>query len=750
MNSETESRLLSALASLNQIGRAINALEPDGHFDQASTLRLIVESAIQVVPGAAAVIYAYDSIEGDFDPATRVSAGEKHDPLPGERPRPVGMGMRAIQQRRRILSYEEPDLMIDPNKERAGAVVVSCWPLIVSDQPLGALYVYLYEARPFHQLELLMLENFVNQAAMVFYQMHQLARVQRDLARKENELSRLRRAGLVISSSPRLEDTLRAVLQMAMEITDARYGIFRLLDPTGQFLVTKSVAGDNLGHPYLDALPIDEPSISAWVARNRIPACISDLRVEPWSSIYIPLDSDLQMRSELAVPLISPSGRLEGVINLESPQPGAFDDEDRHMLQTLATQAMVAIQEARLLDALQEIAQLLLTQPEPVVLQRIVLASCELLNARVSAIWLLDGSELVLRASTMGVELAERIPAEGSLPGLAINAQAAISLDRDLTRSFAWQPELRGQTIPARAWAHPLVTQPGNQPIGAFCVYSAADNANRAVTGGTEWENKILSCLAHYASLAVYNARHQNALQEAQEQRAVAEMFAAVGDIATNLLHQLNNKIGTIPVRIQGIQDKCELLLEQDRYLSANLAEIERSATEAMEAVRRNLTHLHPVRRVPVNISMCVQQALTSARLGPEVKVRLQGLDNLPPVAAAQQNLALVFTNLFENAGHAMNGRGRILVSGSHRSGWVEVSVADTGPGIPPEDHARIFDLSYSSGTQPGKLGFGLWWVRTQVVRLGGTVVVESDGRNGSTFRIRLPAGLEAVEGGMG
>jgi nitrogen-specific signal transduction histidine kinase/putative methionine-R-sulfoxide reductase with GAF domain len=580
---------------------------------------------------------------------------------------------------------------------------------------------------------------------MALYRIHQLANVQRDLARKENELSRLRRAGLIISSSPRLEDTLRAVLQMAMEITDGKYGIFRLLDASGKFLVTKAIAGTDLGHPYVEALPVEEPSISAWVAKNRQPARISDLAVEqPWSSIYIPLDAELQMRSELAVPLISPSGRLEGVINLESPLPNAFDDEDRHMLQSLAMQAMVAIQEARLLDALQEIAQLLLTQPEPVVLRRLVNAASELLNARVSSIWLLDGQELVLEAVTGEGGLGERVPTDGSLPGMVVAGRAAVSLDRTLARAFAWQPELRGVDLPSRVWAHPLVTPPGNQPVGAFCVYGLSDSSGQS--GGTEWENKILSCLTHYASLAVYNARHQQVLQEAQEQRAVAEMFAAVGDIATNLLHQLNNKIGTIPVRIQGIQDKCETDLERNRYLANNLAEIERSATEAMEAVRRNLIHLHPVRPVPVNLAALLKQALAAARLSEGVVVRFQGLDNLPPVAAAQQNLALVFTNLLENADHAMRGKGRILVSGSHRAGWVEVGVTDTGPGIPPENHARIFDLNFSSGTQPGKLGFGLWWVKTQIVRLGGSVTVESDGQHGTSFRIRLPAS----NGGIG
>ena len=128
----------------------------------------------------------------------------------------------------------------------------------------------------------------------------------------------------------------------------------------------------------------------AYVARAREPLLISDLRQEPWSNIYYPLDSKLEMRSELAVPLINASGRLEGVLNLESPSLGGFSEDDNHMLQSLATYAITAIQEVRLLDALQEAAQLLISQPTQKVLDRLCVMANDLLNTSSSAIWLAD------------------------------------------------------------------------------------------------------------------------------------------------------------------------------------------------------------------------------------------------------------------------------------------------------------------------------------------------------------------------
>jgi signal transduction histidine kinase len=70
--------------------------------------------------------------------------------------------------------------------------------------------------------------------------------------------------------------------------------------------------------------------------------------------------------------------------------------------------------------------------------------------------------------------------------------------------------------------------------------------------------------------------------------------------------------------------------------------------------------------------------------------------------------------------------------------------VCDSGPGVAPELHERIFELSFS-GRRAGKLGFGLWWVKTWMTRLGGSVTIESDGMHGTCFKLRLPRTEEDV-----
>jgi signal transduction histidine kinase/GAF domain-containing protein len=713
---DADPRLLEALRILNQISNAINRIGSGDASQDDLSLQMIVNSAIRVAPGSSAVIFTYDQSTGKFETESRVSASpgerqvEAEQEQPDDTPRPNGIGMRAIQRRRKSFSYEEPDLGVHPYHAAQGVKAVACFPLIVAEQPVGILYIYLHEERQFTELEQLMLDNFVNQAAMAIYHARRLAGVRRDLVRKDEELNQLRRAGLLISSRLRLEETLDSILQLALEITNAQYGIFRLLDRNGEYLVTRAVSGLQFERPLTEKLPLHGNSVMAHVARTREPLLIADLRQEPWSRIYYPLDSKLEMRSELAVPLINASGRLEGVLNLESPQLGAFSEDDNHLLQSLATYAITAIQEVRLLDALQEAAQLLISQPTQKVLDRLCMMANDLLNTSSSAIWLLnESSDAKLISSNGDIQPFEKFSDATGQPNALL--------------------------IPLGESA---------KALGMFGAFNADAGAGR--TAKSEWDKKVLACLANYAVLAIQNESHQQALRASQEQHWTAETFAAVGDISANLLHNMNNKVGTIPVRVQAIQDKYQKKLEKDPYLANNLAEIQRSAAEAMQIVQENLSHLRPIRMEKVHVAGPVSDAIRAMQIPAGVQIEKNGLENLPVVIAGGQSLTFVFRNLLENSIAAMNGNGSITITGSSTPEWVDISITDSGPGILPELQDQIFELNYSrTGAHPGKLGFGLWWVKTLTTRLGGSVTVESDGKHGTTFHLRLPVNTERL-----
>ena len=648
MNPLSSSLPLEALARLRQIGTQINHIGVGDLANVHLTLQQIVDGAIEAVPDTSAVLYTYDEDEAVFDAESRVAAEGLTTATQADIPRVSGMGMRALQRQRRVLSYEEDAGDINPAKLAVGAQVMSCSPLVVAGKTLGVLYIYLHEKRHFSELELLILDNFVNQAALTLYLAQQLTHAQQEQERKSRELLRLRRGGMLISSRSSLDETLETILQMALEILDAKYGIFRLVDKERKNLLTRAVFGEGLGRPAIEALPINADSITGRAALSKEPLVIADLTEPEWRDIYYPFDHELKMRSELVVPLIGAGGRLEGVLNLESQQPNAYSTQDRYILQIFASHAVIAIQEARLLNALQDISALILTKP-----------------------------------------LSE--------------------IHQKLTE-----------------WASNLLNIPANE----------IDIQNlSAIPAGSEWDKKVLSILGYYVALAAQNEQHHNDLRTAEEQHTVAEAFAAVGDIAANLLHRLNNKVGTIPVRVDGIRYKSTAALEADAYLAKNLDEIESSATQAMEIVRDNLFHLRPIELAPVSIATCIQDAIIEAALPDTVKIKIENVDALPLVQAGPKRLSLVFLNLLDNAADAMNGAGEIRIVGKEENERVIVSVSDTGPGIPPALHERIFEFNYSERAErPGKLGFGLWWVKTLMTRFGGSIRVAANAEKGATF----------------
>jgi signal transduction histidine kinase/putative methionine-R-sulfoxide reductase with GAF domain len=530
------------------------------------------------------------------------------------------------------------------------------------------------------------------------------------------------------------------ILRMALELTDARYGIFRLVNKYGTHLDTRAFVGDGNRRPATESLPIDENSITGTVAVRRESLVVADVCEEPWNRIYYPFDRELQMRSELAVPLIGASGRLEGVLNLESPQVNAFSKQDRYIMQILATQAVAAIQEVRLLNMLREITTILLTQPLQSVHQNLVEKACDLLNIPFAVLWLVDNDQLVIQASSNPKIQGFRVNISNTQTGKAILAgNPVVSMEawKDIPENLAGMHKLGPCLIAPLSAPQDAVSLSGF--IGALSIFYSSDGLSDIEQA--DWDKNVLNIFAHYAVLAIQSADHQEAIRQAQERHTVSEAFAAIGDIASNLLHQLNNKIGTIPVRIEGIHDKCGETLAADPYLSSNLLEIERSATDAIQVVRENLFLLRPIKFSAVSPKTAVETAIASFRLPSNIRIVHHNLDDLPFVHACPQRLPLVFTNLFDNAVRILQGKGEILISGKTLEKNIEIRVRDTGPGIAHDLQEKIFEFNYStqSPEQGGSLGFGLWWVKTLMARFGGAISVESDGQFGTTFVLELP-----------
>jgi GAF domain-containing protein len=650
------------------------------------------------------------------------------------------LGQRTIRHRRRLLSYEQKGVAIHPAKQAAGARSLVCYPLLVGDEIVGLLYVYRCDEHRFDEVELLTLENFVNLAGIAIHHGRQVGGLSQALARKVSELEKLERASRLISSRTNLDETLQEILSIGLDMTAAQYGSFELYDKKRGVLTIRALAGRKKEFTGGPPLPIDQQSVVGWVATNRQSLLIPDLQAAHWRAIYHPLPVDQVMRSELAVPLIGTGGGLAGVLNIESPLPHAFTLEDQHLLEALATQAVIALQEMRLLDAILEIGEVLLSAEDNDLFKLFVERACDLINVPVGAIWTIDeANTLVLRQSTKGHRRGEKLSLDRSLNGQAIRLRRPIAVDdvrthadfeyRDLAVEQGWVSAI---IVPL------LMPNEDRRAVGSFSLY-----ANR-LRDFSDWDKKLLTLLANHAAVAIHDADQLTQLKQARERHAVAETFAAVGDVTANLLHQLNNKVGAIPARIQGIEDKCAEVLTTYPYLANNLKEIEQSAHQAMAIVRDSMAHLRPVKRQAVEVAHCLARALERAGPPPTIKIFRTELECLPRAIAGEQQLEMVFYNLIENAVKAMGGHGELHFSGAWQGDQVIVTVTDTGPGIPPEIQPYIFEFSPTSMTaeqrQTQRLGFGLWWVKTLIDRFGGRLLLNSELGRGTTFKVCLPA----------
>jgi signal transduction histidine kinase len=87
-----------------------------------------------------------------------------------------------------------------------------------------------------------------------------------------------------------------------------------------------------------------------------------------------------------------------------------------------------------------------------------------------------------------------------------------------------------------------------------------------------------------------------------------------------------------------------------------------------------------------------------------------------------------------------MEGTGRLTLAIAQEADWVDVTITDTGPGIPASILPEIFDPFFTT-KEPGKgTGLGLSIVHKIVTKHNGTITVDTTGRQGTTFRLRFPA----------
>jgi signal transduction histidine kinase/CheY-like chemotaxis protein len=268
-----------------------------------------------------------------------------------------------------------------------------------------------------------------------------------------------------------------------------------------------------------------------------------------------------------------------------------------------------------------------------------------------------------------------------------------------------------------------------------------------------EGDERLLANIADLAALALRSARlyeertrAHGELAAAQDQLVRTEKLRAMGEMASGVAHDFNNVLASILGRAQLLLGRVD-----DPTLRQWLEVIERSAMDGARTVRR-LQDFTRIRRdqpvVPVDLNLIVQQTLEATESSWRQESRSRGIAievetaltrPLPDVSGDPAELREAMTNLVLNALDAMPGGGTLRLATAAAAESVEVTVSDTGSGIPEAIRDRIFDPFFTTKGPQGT-GLGLSMTYGILGRHGGRITVESEEGRGTTFRLIFPA----------
>jgi signal transduction histidine kinase len=217
-------------------------------------------------------------------------------------------------------------------------------------------------------------------------------------------------------------------------------------------------------------------------------------------------------------------------------------------------------------------------------------------------------------------------------------------------------------------------------------------------------------------------------------------------NLIADVAHELRTPLSNIQGYLEAIRDRVmKPNAATIRSLNEEVALLSRLVNELQDLSLAEAGELKLVYQAE-DITKLVKQAVTPWQpqlAAKEISLSLDLPDNLPPVNIDWQQVNQVLHNLLENAVAYTHKGGTINVAAAKQGDWVEVSVSDTGEGIPAEDLPNIFERFYrvdkSRARVTGGSGLGLTIARRLVEAHGGTIKVQSKLGKGSRFSFTIP-----------
>jgi PAS domain S-box-containing protein len=523
------------------------------------------------------------------------------------------------------------------------------------------------------------------------------------------------KASQALSSEMVLPKLIERLMRIAVEHAGAERGLlilFRDGEPQIEAEATTALGEIEVAVRPAAITPSDLPrSVLHYAIRTQERVLLDDASSDTVYSKddYVRLK---RSRSVLCLPIVK-QAKLVGALYLENNlTPGAFTPDRVAVLQMLASQAAISLENAALYADLQLKAELLQRLP-------------------VSA-WTLEPDGTPDFVNEVWLEFAGQ------------------TLDFVRSRPDAWiaavHPEDR--EIAAKSFWEGVRSRQG---------FAMETRSLRARDGTYRWhlaqavvlrdaEGKVLKFVGTTTDIDDQK-RAEEALRQAQGDLARINRVTTMGELTASLAHEISQPISGAMTNA----NVCPRRLGRDKpdldEVRAAVTRIERDAHRAAEIVRRVRSQFEKgsVTKGPVSMSEIIGETVALLRdeaVRYDISVRTELAADLPPIVGDRVQLQQVAMNLIVNSIDAMKdvdgAREMVIKSQRFENERILVSLSDTGIGFPPELAEQIFDPFYT--TKPHGTGMGLRISRSIIEAHSGRLwAVGSPGR-GATFHVSLPA----------
>ncbi|MDR5791390.1 response regulator [Caballeronia sp. LP003] len=581
-----------------------------------------------------------------------------------------------------------------------------------------------------------------------------LARLRRATEQKLRDESRtleiLNRVGTAVAGELDLSRAVQVVVDAATELTGAAFGSFfyNVLDDKGGSYTLYTLSGVPKDTFAKFPMPRNTAVFGPTFAGEGIVRS-DDITKDPRYGHNAPHHGmpkgHLAVCSYLAAPVLSRTGEVLGGLFFGHPEPGVFTERSERILTGIASQAAIAIDNARLFQAAQdEIAQRTKAQDALRDLN-------ETLERRVA-----DAVADRDRLWELSEDLFFVASFEGALLRVSPSWTTVLGFDSQRLHSHTVMDLLHPDDAPAAAEELGKLRANG-LPVRYECRMNRSD-------GGWRWIAWTVSLdpatrRIHGVGRDVTSDRETaDALRHAEEALRMAQKMEAIGKLTGGVAHDFNNLLQVIGGNLQLLAKDVAGQDKPEQRVRSALAGVARGANLASQLLA--FGRRQPLAPKVVNLGRFVRglDDMFRRALGDGIEIETIVSGGLWNTLVDPFQVENALLNLAINARDAMNGHGKLTIEAGNASldetyamrnadvapgQYVMVAVTDTGSGMSPEVQERAFEPFFTTKREGQGTGLGLSMVYGFVKQSGGHVKVYSEQGHGTTVRIYLPRARE-------